>query len=459
MTKTSEQNQLRADSLGLTESTIMGVAGTAPAFSIAATTSTLFATVGSMATASILYCGIIMFGIALAFFHLNRVKASAGTSYSWVREIFDPTLGFFTGWALLVATTIFMVSGTIPAATGLLSFMNDEAPKQPTTVMFCAACLLLFVGFIVVKGIKVASYVQTILTVIEVGILVLAIASVLWYFKDNPVQAFEISKLSFTAFSPATFALGSLTALFFFWGWDVTLNLSEETTHSASNPGKGALWSMIIVLLIFTSFTVATQMAMTSAEIEAAGTNIVLALAEKVFPRPYSYLVVLSVLLSTLGTLETTILQFTRTLFAKGRDRVLHARYAKLHPTWQTPVIATTVIVGVGLVLLFASSFSPTVTEVIDVSVKSIGFQVCFYYGLTGFACSWHFRREAFQSSRNFFTWFLWPLLSAFFISFIGVYSALTFDTLTTVIGLGGIAIGIIPYTLNRLNICGNTRS
>src|SRR2546428_12131538 len=108
--------------------------------------------------------------------------------------------------------------------------------------MFCAMGLLILVGFIVVKGIKLASYVQTIITVFEVGVLVAVIVGILIHFQSAPVKPFVLSELSFSAFSPATFALGSLTALFFFWGWDVTLNLSEETTQSAANPGKGAVW-------------------------------------------------------------------------------------------------------------------------------------------------------------------------------------------------------------------------
>ena len=445
-----EPNQLREDSLGLVASIAMGVAGTAPCFSIAATTGTLFATVGTLSTASIFYCGLIMFGITLSFFHLNRVMVSAGSSYTWVKEIFHPNLGFFVGWAILVSATVFMVSGTIPAATGLLSFVGSSATNDPHTVMFCAMGLLILVGFIVVKGIKLASYVQTIITVFEVGVLVAVIVGVLINFQTAPVKPFVLSELSFTAFSPATFALGSLTALFFFWGWDVTLNLSEETTQSAANPGKGAVWAMVIALLIFTSFTVATQIALTDQEIQEAGTNIVLALSDKIFPKPFGYLVVLAVLLSTLGTLETTILQFTRTIFAKGRDGVVSPRLAVLHKQWKTPLFATLLIIGIGIVLLIISSFSPTVTEVIDVSVKAIGFQVAFYYGLTGFACAWHFRKEGRKSIVKFLTWFLWPLLSAIFISFVGIYSAFTFDLITTAIGLGGIAIGIIPFLYNR---------
>ena len=43
----------------------MGVAGSAPAYSIAATTAALVAAVGLAGPAALLYCGIAMFGIVL----------------------------------------------------------------------------------------------------------------------------------------------------------------------------------------------------------------------------------------------------------------------------------------------------------------------------------------------------------------------------------------------------------
>lgn len=446
-----DHSELSKDALGLGASIIMGVAGTAPAFSVAATTAVLISTVGPLSTASIFYCGLIMFGITLAFFHLNRFKSSAGASYTWVGHIFHPTLGFFAGWAVLVASAVFMVSGSIPAATGLLELVYPTMIDNTMVVTFTAGCLLLLVGVVLIKGIKMASYLQTILTVAEVGILAAIIIGIIVHYFTHPVTPFSWSELSLTSFTLETFALGGLTALFFFWGWDVTVNLSEETAEAQVNSGKGAVGAMIIVLLLFMSFTICTQLALTDAEIQEAGTNIVFVLAEKIFPKPYSYLAVIAVMLSTLGTLETNILQFTRTMFAKGRDGVLHPRYAILHKTWKTPWLATMVIVGIGLFLLFFSSFSPTVNDIIQVSVKAIGFQVAFYYGLAGFACVWFFRQEARESVSNFITLFLWPLISSCFMAFIGIYSAFTFDLMTTIIGVGGVAIGIIPFILNKL--------
>jgi amino acid transporter len=85
---------LRAGALGLAESVVMGIAGTGPAYSVAAGTATLVAATGVYAPASLLYCGLIMFGIVFAFRHLNRVTVNAGASYAWVSTIFSPLVGF-----------------------------------------------------------------------------------------------------------------------------------------------------------------------------------------------------------------------------------------------------------------------------------------------------------------------------------------------------------------------------
>ena len=122
--------------------------------------------------------------------------------------------------------------------------------------------------------------------------------------------------------------------------------------------------------------------------------TVLYAIANKLFPRPWNYLAVLSTLLSTIGTIETQILQFSRSMFAMARDDMLHPRYAKIHPAWQTPWVATLVIWFLGVVLLLCSSFMPSVSKILEDSINVIGFQICFYMSLAGFACAWHYREE-----------------------------------------------------------------
>jgi amino acid transporter len=444
-------SELHKDALGFAESAVMGVAGTAPAFSVAATTATLIAAVGVLSAASLLYCGLIMFGITLAFMHLNRVITNAGASYAWVAQVFHPALGFLAGWALLLATAIFMVSGTIPAATATLTLIAPDYVNHTGTVTFVAAFWLMLVGAVIVKGIKLTSYTQVIMTTIEVGVLVAVIVAAIMKFGSHPAHAFSWLWFSPLEFTPTQFATGALVSLFFFWGWDVTVNLNEETRDSSVAPGQGAIAAMVVALLLFMGFAVAVLMVMTDAEIEKAGTNVLFVLAEKLFPHPWSYMAVLAVMFSSIGTLETSILQFTRTMYAKARDGALRPQYAKLHKSWKTPWLATSVIVGFGLALLFLSSFFPSINLIIKDSVNAIGFQVAFYYGLSGYACVWRFRKQAMTSISSFLLLLLWPAISATFLVFIACYSIPTFDLVTLLIGIGGIAVGVVPMMLNKV--------
>ena len=449
----STQTKLEEGALGAAESVIMGVAGTAPAFSVAATTATLVGAVGVLSAASILYCGLIMFGVTLAFMFLNKTEVNAGASYAWVSREFNQTIGFFAGWALLVGSAVFMVSGTIPAATATLMLFAPQLADNTTWVTTVAAGWLLAVSAIIVKGIKPTSYSQIVMTVIEVGVLIIIIVAGIYQYSSQPAHDIGWAQFSPLAFTPAVFATGALTALFFFWGWDVTVNLNEETRDAASTSGRSAIFTMVIVALLFVAFVVCALLVLTDAEIEKSSTNVVFALAEKLFPKPWSYLAVLAVMLSSIGTLETSILQFTRTLFALGRDGTLHPRYGKLHSTWRTPWVATLVIATLGTSMLLLSSNFPSIKVIIKYSVEAIGFQVAFYYSLAGLACVWHYRKVARDSVRNFVLLFLWPLLSALFLIFIAIYSIPTFDMITNIIGIGGIAFGVVPLLLNRWRV------
>ena len=44
-------------------------------------------------------------------------------------------------------------------------------------------------------------------------------------------------------------------------------------------------------------------------------------------------------------------------------------------------------------------------------TITTLGMMICFYYGITAFACVWYFRKQWFDSARNFFFTFLFPLV------------------------------------------------
>ena len=450
----STQHSLAKESLGAFESAVMGIAGAAPAFSVAVTAATIVASVGVLSVGSVFYCGLIMFGIMLAFVHLSKITPHAGASYAWVGHVFGQQWGFFSGWGLLVASIFFMVSATIPAATSTLVLIAPGAVESTTWVTFTAAIWLTLVTLVVTKGIKHASYAQLILTGIEtIVVLALIIAAFIQY-GGKPAHPPSFIWFSPFSFTPQLFATGALTAIFFYWGWDVTMNLSEETKsgdtkekHAAS---KGAFWAMINLMLFFIIIMIVVLIVLTDDEIAQANTNVLYAIANKLFPTPWNYLAVLSTILSTIGTIETQILQFSRSMFAMARDEMLHPRYAKIHPEWQTPWIATMVIWSLGVLILFCASYIPSVQQILESSILSIGFQICFYMSLTGFACAWHYRKKLSGGFYNAMSYVLWPLLAALFMVFIAIYSIPTFNTVTNILGIGGILLGFVPFLLGK---------
>jgi amino acid transporter len=451
----SASSELAKESLGAFESAVMGIAGTAPAFSVAVTTATIVASVGVLSVGSILYCGLIMFGIMLAFFHLSKFSPHAGAAYAWVGHVFGRTWGFFTGWGLLVASIFFMVSATIPAATSTLVLVAPDLVESTIWVTSVAAVWLTLVTIVVTKGIKHASYAQLILTGIETVVVFALIIAAFIQYGGHAAHTPSIIWFSPFSFTPQLFATGALTAIFFYWGWDVTMNLSEESKtgqtgqpHSAS---QGAFWAMVNLILFFIIMMIVVLIVLSDAEIAEANTNVLYAIANKLFPAPWNYLAVLSTILSTIGTIETQILQFSRSMFAMARDDMLHPRYARIHADWQTPWVATFVIWFMGVVLLFASSYMPSVKKILESSILAIGFQICFYMSLAGFACAWHYRRQLKDGALNAVSYVLWPLLAAIFMVFIALYSIPTFDSVTNILGVGGILIGFVPLILGRM--------
>ncbi len=99
--------------------------------------------------------------------------------------------------------------------------------------------------------------------------------------------------------------------------------------------------------------------------------------------------------------------------------------------------------------LLFASSYLPSVKDIHVKSISAIGFQICFYMSLAGFACAWYYRSLLKDSFVKSLTHVWWPLFSAVFMVFIALLSAVSFDPLTNVIGTGGLLLGFIPLYLN----------
>ncbi|PWI14738.1 amino acid permease [Streptomyces sp. Act143] len=435
---------LQANALGTFDTVVMAVAGSAPAYSIAATTAVLVGAVGLASPAALLYCAIPMLGIALAFSYLSRIDVNAGASYSWVGRTLHPFLGFLSGWALVVSATLFMVAGSLPAGSMTLALFDEELAADTALSTLVGAAWFVMMLLVVLGGARLTVRAQLLMSGIELAIL--ALFALLALFHADNARAFDWSWLGFGQFDGVSgFASGALIAAFYYWGWDVTSNLSEETRNSRRTTGLAGLIGVGVVFLLFEAFTIAVNVVLSSRQIQDNDANVLAVLGEEIWPGWGGKLLVVAVMLSTIATLETTLIQVTRSLFAMGRDRTMPSALGRVHRRWNTPWVAITVVGAVALVMLVASNLLGTVGDILSDAISAIGLQIAVYYGLAGLAVVVAYRKMLLKSAANFLLGGLWPLLGAVFMFWVFVESLSELSAAAIGIGVGGLAVGLLP--------------
>src|SRR5579885_1576126 len=86
---------LKKGAIGYISNIVIGVASTAPAYSLAATLGFIVAVkgVGVHAPAVMLVAFVPMLLVAAAYKYFNRADPDAGTSFAWTTRTFGPSIG------------------------------------------------------------------------------------------------------------------------------------------------------------------------------------------------------------------------------------------------------------------------------------------------------------------------------------------------------------------------------
>ncbi|MDL9981238.1 APC family permease [Microbacterium sp. ASV49] len=451
-----QEHALQSGGVSKAGSTLMAVAGSAPAYSIAASTALLIGAAGVGAPGALLWCGIPMLGIAFAFSYLARVDSHAGASFSWVARGLTPWLGFFAGWAVVISATIFMVAGALPAGAMTVALFAPDKANDTLLVTLVGSVWFLVMAAAVVFGVHTTERAQWIMSVIEVGILVVfaVIALPKLFSGSHPGEAFSWSWFGFGHLTGAgVFVSAALIAAFYYWGWDVTANLGEETKNAHKTTGLAGILGIVIVFILFEIYTSTTLVMLPGKTIQDNAANVLGVLGDAIMPGIGGKIMIIAVALSTIATLETTLVQVSRTLFAMGRDRTIPFAFGRINRRWKTPVFATLVVVVVSLLLfVLANVFGNSVGQILGWAVSSIGLQIAFYYSLAGFAVVIGFRKVLTKSVKNFLLIGVWPLVGAAFMLYI--FIAAFIDNIVNdaivvdYLGVGLLVLGVIPLAL-----------
>ncbi|MEV7826060.1 APC family permease [Microbacterium enclense] len=450
--------------LGLWGSTVIGLASTAPVYSLVATLGFVVLAVGASAPIAFIIAFIPMLFIAFAYRELNNAVPDCGTTFTWSTKAFGPWIGWMGGWGVAVAGMVVLANLSQIAGVYLWSLVGDgslaeNAPLVTVTgVAFIAA-----MTFISYRGVEIGERVQNILLAVQYIVLALFVVLALWKFFDgtapNPTP-FDIgwfNPLGFDDFSGFTEAV--LLALFIYWGWDTCLALNEETKDPTRIPGRAALLTTVILLGTYVTVTVAAMMYAGVGEDGAGLANpdnaedVFLALKDGLFG-PFGWALVVAVLISAVSSTQTTILPTARGTLAMAAYKALPARFRRVHPRYRTPSFST-LVMGV-VASVYYVGMTIVSDDILQDSILSLGLAIAFYYALTGYACVWFYRRDLFTSAKNLLVRGILPLLGAVMLTLAFVQSAIDMydpeygNTVllgvggTFVVGIGALAIGVV---------------
>ncbi len=232
------ERSLKQGALAFLDTAVMAIAGSAPAYSITASTAALVAAVGIAGPAALSIAFLPMIGITIAFSYLNLWRSDAGAAYAWVGRAIHPALGFIAGWALLSLSTIFMVAAALPAGEATLELVAPERLHDVLWATGIGAVWFLGVLALVTCGITATAKVQVVLTLLELGALILVSGLAIWNARAAPAETFSWDWFFPSAFGTFnSFCAGMLITIFYYFGWDVASNLAEETANAKKAAG------------------------------------------------------------------------------------------------------------------------------------------------------------------------------------------------------------------------------
>uniref|UniRef100_UPI002F91105C APC family permease n=1 Tax=Kitasatospora indigofera TaxID=67307 RepID=UPI002F91105C len=475
---------LKGGALGLVSSVAIGLASTAPAYSLAATLGLVVAGVGLQAPIVTMLAFVPMLLIAYAYKGMNEVDPDCGTTFTWAARAFGPRTGWMAGWGIIVADVIAMANlAQIAGSYGFQLFGLDGLAQNTTWTTVAGVAWIIVMTAICYVGIEISAALQRWLLGIEIAMLaVLSVtALVKAYGSDAPATAIHVSASWFNPFqvtSMSALTSGMLLAIFIYWGWDTAVSVNEETADAKRTPGRAAVISTVLLLLIYALVSTSAQAyagvgadGLGLANPDNAG-DVLSGLGNAVFGTHgfggvLGKLLIFMVLTSSAASTQTTILPTARTSLSMAAHRAIPSHFARIHRKFLTPTWSTT---GMGLISIAVYVALTAISDnLLADSISSVGLGIAFYYGLTGFACAWYFRKVLTRSAHDFWFRGILPALGGLMLLFFFCYAAFyiyadpTYGSTTidlpvlgetggvSVIGLGSLALGGVLMFIQRL--------
>ena len=308
---------------------------------------------------------IVAFGqglVALVIAQFAARIALTGSSYQWASRLANPRIGWGFGWL----TFCWLGIGTVAADNALASqaFMPlfgmhaDEGTARLITV-----AVLLVQAVLVVASVRIVAFLNSSAVVVEVAIVgVLAIALIVAVVVTGHGSVENLTSRGVSAGAPNYFGAGgglmlaTIMGLATLVGFDAAANLAEEAKDPYRTVPRAIVGSVVAAAVLGMVFLIALTVSITDIKkISLTDASVAAIMRDQLGPVVEKILLV-AVTFSFFAAGMVTMAIGARLVYAMARDVrfPFHRTFRRVNPRTHTPIPATILIFGGGVVLMVA---------------------------------------------------------------------------------------------------------
>jgi APA family basic amino acid/polyamine antiporter len=302
--------------------------------------------------------GVLSLFGALAFAELGAMIPEAGGEYAYLRRGFGPLWGFLFGWmhsivgrpsslASIGAGLVRFLSFLVPAIGAPIFTMHIAVPGlthwiAPYDFVFTWAqplAVFWIVGMTGVNylGVRLGGAVQVFLTAIKITSVAIVIGVAFFAphaaigTAPDPVWPSALSGGVFSAFLAALAA-----ALWAYDGWEDLNLVGSEVENPARNFPRALVGGVTVVALIYFLFSAACLKVLPFAAV-ATSSHIASDVVEHVAGRGAAAWITVAMVISALGSMNSSVLSGARPTYAMARDGLFFKIADGVNAKYRTP--------------------------------------------------------------------------------------------------------------------------
>lgn len=295
---------------------------------------------------------------ALTLAELAGAMPRTGGYFVYIREAWGRLPAFLYGWAELTLIRAAALGGiSLTFAEYLLRGLGYDPSLAPydTYAHWVAAAALALMATINVVGLKWGSLVQNVTTIGKYGGLVIIVLLALILGLPKTGGHFTPAAPP-GSFSVSMFGLALVSVLWAFDGWGDLAKVSGEVADPRRTLPRAIVIGTLSIIAIYLLANVA-YLSVLSVE-EMRGARLVAAdVAQRLVGPVGVTLVSITVLVSTFGSVNGSLLTGPRIFFALADDGLFFKQVAKVHPRFQTPSTAIVMTATLGILFVLLRTF------------------------------------------------------------------------------------------------------